>query len=71
MNFGQAIKKLKDGANVCREGWYGHHFLTLHDPGEDEPSNEPYIIISTENGDVLPWLASQADVLAEDWVDLA
>jgi len=27
----------------------------------------PYIMMWTANGDFVPWLASQSDVLAEDW----
>jgi hypothetical protein len=40
------------------------------EPGPGEVSNQPYIVIETQHGDVLPWLASQADVLAEDWTVL-
>ena len=27
----------------------------------------PYIFISTVRGELVPWLASQTDMLAEDW----
>ncbi len=27
----------------------------------------PYIYMSTVGGDLVPWLVSQADMLAEDW----
>lgn len=30
----------------------------------------PYIAMRTVTGDVVPWLASQTDILAEDWQSL-
>lgn len=30
----------------------------------------PYIAMKTVMGDVVPWLASQTDILADDWVVL-
>ena len=35
--------------------------------GEDVPYGA-YIAMKTAQGNVVPWLASQTDVLAEDWV---
>lgn len=67
MNFGKALESLKADGPVSRVGWYGKHYLTLHLPGREEPSTHPYIVIHTENGEVVPWLASQSDMLAEDW----
>jgi hypothetical protein len=28
----------------------------------------PYLMICTKQGDFVPWLASQTDLLAEDWI---
>lgn len=67
MNFGDALERLKTGAKIYRAGWYGKHHLVLHEPSADEPSTQSYIVIVTQSGAVVPWLASQADVLAEDW----
>lgn len=37
-----------------------------------EPGNFlPYLILRTKQGDYVPWLASQTDILAEDWETLA
>lgn len=30
----------------------------------------PYLMMKTVQGDFVPWLASQTDILAEDWVTL-
>lgn len=65
--FSDALIYLKQDAPVCRQGWYGKHYLKLHTPSQDEPSTQPYIVIFTHHGAVVPWLASQADLLAEDW----
>lgn len=66
-DIGWAIKCLRDGHSVCREGWYGKHKLTLQRPDENSKMTQPYVYITTQNGDLVPWLCSQADLLAGDW----
>lgn len=69
MNFGDAIKELKSGKKVSREGWNGKGmWLGLQIPDEHSKMGLPYIYMSTVNGKLVPWLASQTDVLAEDWI---
>ena len=78
MNFGQALEDLKLGAKVARKGWNGKGiFIELQVPDEHSKMTHPYIFIDTtglqtENPDApksrVPWLASQTDMLAEDWV---
>ena len=69
MNFGDAIEKLKQRARVCREGWNGRGmWLELQVPDEHSKMTQPYIYIKTVQDDLIPWLASQADMLAEDWM---
>lgn len=71
MNFGQALEQLNLGASVVRKGWNGQgQFLTLQTPDENSKMSLPYIYITTVQGDRVPWLASQSDMLATDW-DLA
>jgi hypothetical protein len=77
MNFGQALENLKTGAKVARKGWNGKGiFIELQVPDEHSKMTSPYIFIDTtglqtENTDApksrVPWLASQTDMLAEDW----
>lgn len=31
-------------------------------------SVRPYIVMYTAQGDIVPWTASQTDILAEDWI---
>lgn len=78
MNFGQAIEELKKGHKVSRAGWNGKGmWLTLVN-GWDMPESElrseideletaPWIGMKTADGKFVPWLASQTDVLADDW----
>lgn len=78
MNFGQALESLKIGQKVARNGWNGKGiFIELQVPDEHSKMTSPYIFIDTtglqtENPDApksrVPWLASQTDMLAEDWV---
>ena len=68
MKFGAALVGLKDGARVTRTGWNGKGmWLALQRPNKHSKMTLPYIYMSTVTGDLVPWLASQTDILAEDW----
>ncbi|MGH9676595.1 MAG: DUF2829 domain-containing protein, partial [Candidatus Acidiferrum sp.] len=74
MTFGEAIEALKVGDRVSRAGWSFDKgsggkkmWLRLQKPDESSDMTLPYIFISTVGGDLVPWLASQTDMLAEDW----
>ena len=66
MNFGSALAALKLGNTVAREGWNGKG-MWLGYMARRDPMTLPYIYMSTAQGDLVPWLASQTDMLAEDW----
>lgn len=80
MSFGKAIQRLKDGMRVQREGWNGkNQYIELatnisykNTNGEivnaehDAIGNKAIAFVGT-SGVQLGWLASQADMLAEDW----
>lgn len=78
MDFGMALDQLKEGKKVARKGWNGKGiFIKLEHPKGDSKMTHPYIFIDTtglktDNKDALkdrvPWIASQTDMLAEDWI---
>ena len=75
MNFGQAIEVLKTGNKVTRVGWNGKGlWLELQRPDARSKMTLPYIFISypedAQNtpGARVPWVASQTDLLADDWI---
>ena len=69
MNFGQAIEALKQDKKVARAGWNGKGMhLELQRPDAHSKMTLPYIYMYTAQGDNVPWLASQTDMLSEDWV---
>lgn len=69
MDFGEALKALRAGATVTREGWNGKgQFLKLQVPDQYSKMTLPYIYITTVQGDRVPWFASQTDLLSEDWI---
>ena len=86
MNFGDALIALKHGAKVARGGWNGKGMFLFLVPGSVFKVNRapllgiypecteikycPHIDMKTADGSVVPWLASQTDALAEDWVVL-
>lgn len=68
MNFGGSLEALKNGKRVARQGWNGKNMhLELQRPDEYSKMTLPYIFMFTAQGDNVPWLASQSDVLADDW----
>lgn len=73
MNFGQALEALKNGSKLARSGWNGKNMFVYYVP---EGSTEldgieiectPYLAIRTTQNTIAPWLASQTDLLADDW----
>jgi hypothetical protein len=68
MNFGHAVELLKAGLKVARLGWTGKGmWLKLQRPDEHSKMSLPYIYMKTADDHLVPWLASQTDVLSEDW----
>ena len=80
MNFETALVGLKNGHRVCRSGWNGQGiFIELQRPDENSKMSLPYIFIDTtalesDNPNsprgCVPWLASQTDLLCDDWQTL-
>ena len=84
LTFGEAIEALKLGKRTAREGWNGKGMFIYHVPANEYPSQTDvakrcfgrttvygaYLARKTATGEVVPWLASQTDVLAEDWQTL-
>jgi hypothetical protein len=85
LSFGQALERLKEGGQVSREGWNGKGmFLYLVSGSTFQVSREPllsmfgsgtqmtyrdHIDMITADGSAVPWVASQTDLLANDWTD--
>lgn len=68
MNFGQAIEALKNKQKVARQGWNGKNmYLELQIPDSKSKMTLPYIFMFTADKNKVPWLASQTDMLSEDW----
>lgn len=82
MDFGAALIALRGGHRVARSGWNGKGmFIYLVPAGNYFPTTsvakayfggqlvpyKPYIAMKTVDEEVVPWLASQTDLLAEDY----
>ena len=78
LTFGDALAALKQGKRVARDGWNGKGmWLALQAPDQHSKMTLPYIYIeypeghpAYPSGSRVPWLASQTDMLREDWVIL-
>lgn len=70
-DFGWAICEIKAGKKVCRAGWNGKGMWLEYVNNKGQMFKDgkllSYIMMKTAQGDFVPWLASQTDMLAEDW----
>ena len=63
---------LREGGKVRRAGWNGKGmWLALQRPDENSKMTLPYIYMKTADENLVPWLASQTDMLSEDWENVA
>jgi len=81
LNFGAAVHHLKEGKKLARAGWNGKGMYLYFVPANSYPAvteiakkefgemvpYAAYIAMKTAQGNVVPWLASQTDILSEDW----
>lgn len=68
ISFSTALSALKNGFKATREGWNGKGmWIALQEPDENSKMTLPYIYMKTADGQLVPWLASQSDLLVEDW----
>jgi hypothetical protein len=81
-NFSVALSKVKIGKKIARTGWNGKdQYLLTQYPDENSKMTLPYIYMViagtiAEDGTgtkakLVPWLASQTDLLSEDWYEIA
>lgn len=83
MDFGAALAELKAGKRITRKGWNGKDIFLFLVPGSTFIINKPpllgiyseritinycpHIDMKTADNKVVLWVASQTDVLVEDW----
>jgi len=75
MTFGFALEALKRGEKVARKGWNGKGMWLTYIPAGGEVSFGtaqplpilPWVGMKTADDKFVPWLASQTDLLSEDW----
>lgn len=68
MTFGQAIEAMRSGKKVSRAGWNGKGmWIAIENPNLASTMTEPFVYMKTVQGRLIPWLASQADILACDF----
>ncbi len=79
LTFSQALTHIKNGVKMQRVGWNGKGmYLIYFSPvangleslninGIEEKPLLPFILMKTADNMYVPWLASQTDILANDW----
>lgn len=69
MDFGQALNALRAGQRVARAGWNAAgQWVALQVPDEHSKMRRPYLYLHPVDGSLVPWAATQSDVLADDWL---
>ena len=82
-DIGWAVKQMHNGERVRRAGWNGKGMFLFLVPGSIFKVNRPpllgiypegteidyhaHVDMKTANGQIVPWLCSQTDLLAIDW----
>jgi len=70
-SFSTALDWIKAGSRVARAGWNGKGmWITLQPPDAHSKMSLPYIYMKTADDKLVPWLASQTDLLADDWLEV-
>jgi len=67
MDFGEALKALMMCNRVARIGWK-REYIEIQLPDKDSKMTKPYIFLSSEIGNKVPWTPTQDDLLSTDWV---
>lgn len=79
LDFGNALRALRRGEKVARDGWNGKdmwiRYVDLYsdkefrvlERGSCKGTWMPFLAMKTADNKLIPWLASQTDMQAEDW----
>jgi hypothetical protein len=74
LSFSDALIAVKNGKSIQRSGWNGSGLIVkMQVPDVNSKMTLPYLYIEyplsskTSPGARCPWLASQTDIMAEDW----
>lgn len=74
LSFSDALSAVKTGEKIARQGWNGKGlWVELQTPDANSKMTLPYLYLNYPTDAVntpgarVPWLASQTDILAEDW----
>jgi hypothetical protein len=79
MTFGEALEQMKLGSRIARTGWNGKGMWVAYQcggtlegimrTGFDGRYVRPYTYMKCADDTIqIGWLASQSDMLADDWV---
>lgn len=84
LDFSAALSAVKAGAKAARLGWNGKNMFIFLVPGSTFTVNRPpllgiypegttinyrpHVDMRSANGEIVPWIASQSDLLSDDWV---
>ena len=86
LTFGDVLDVCKKGVKIARQGWNGKGMCLVYvgenawsfdtDANLDQLDRShgypmlPMLVMKTADNKWVPWLASQTDILAEDWLML-
>ena len=67
-SFSNALHLLKKWRILTRTGWnWKNQYVALQERTDKSKMTQDYLYIKTAQNELVPWLPSQGDLLAEDW----
>lgn len=67
--FSVALERLKNGDKVSRKGWNGaNQYINMQVPDAHSKMGAPYLYLFNSQQKNIPWVPSQGDLFAEDWI---
>lgn len=69
LTFGLMLEALKKGMRTRLPYWSEDVFLSMQKPDEHSKMTHPYIYVTSRFG-VVPWVATQVEILSEKWMIL-
>lgn len=68
LHIGDVRDALLNGGKLARQGWNGRGMFIFYVQPDEEHKIRGYVMMRTVDGEFVPWICSQSDFLASDWM---
>lgn len=72
LNFSEALTAITYGKKITRKGWNGpnQYVYLVSNAVQDGFGFDTFAVLKNAQGGRVPWLPSQGDLFAADWVEV-